>query len=38
MITNNQSGTRIDEIANGIYRINTPLALPGEVGSASIST
>jgi len=32
MITNNQSGTRIDEIANGIYRINTPLALPGEVG------
>ena len=32
MITNHQSGTRIDEIANGIYRINTPLALPGEVG------
>ena len=32
MITNTQSGTRIDEIANGIYRINTPLALPGEVG------
>jgi len=32
MITNHQSGTRIDEIATGIYRINTPLALPGEVG------
>ena len=32
MITNSQSGTRIDEIAAGIYRINTPLALPGEVG------
>jgi flavorubredoxin len=32
MITNSQSGTRIDEIASGIYRINTPLALPGEVG------
>ncbi|HEY3518541.1 MAG TPA: MBL fold metallo-hydrolase [Gammaproteobacteria bacterium] len=32
MITNNESGTRIDEIANGIYRINTPLGLPGEVG------
>jgi glyoxylase-like metal-dependent hydrolase (beta-lactamase superfamily II) len=32
MITNQQSGTRIDEIATGIYRINTPLALPGEVG------
>jgi flavorubredoxin len=32
MITNSESGTRIDEIAAGIYRINTPLALPGEVG------
>ena len=32
MITNSSSGTRIDEIAAGIYRINTPLALPGEVG------
>jgi flavorubredoxin len=32
MITNSASGTRIDEIASGIYRINTPLALPGEVG------
>jgi flavorubredoxin len=32
MITNLSSGTRIDEIASGIYRINTPLALPGEVG------
>jgi flavorubredoxin len=32
MITNLQSGTRIDEIADGIYRINTPVridALPG---------
>ena len=32
MITNQQSGTRIDEIAAGIYRINTPVhidALPG---------
>jgi flavorubredoxin len=32
MITNQQSGTRIDEIAAGIFRINTPIALPGEVG------
>ncbi len=32
MITNSSSGTQIDEIAAGIYRINTPLALPGEVG------
>lgn len=32
MITNNQSGTRIDEIAAGIYRISTPVppeAIPG---------
>jgi flavorubredoxin len=32
MITNTQSGTSIDEIAAGIFRINTPAALPGEVG------
>ena len=32
MITNRQSGTRIDEIAAGIFRINTPVALPGEMG------
>jgi flavorubredoxin len=32
MITNLSSGTNIVEIASGIYRINTPLALPGEVG------
>jgi len=32
MITNAASGTNIVEIASGIYRINTPLALPGEVG------
>jgi flavorubredoxin len=32
MITNQQSGTRIDEIAAGIFRINTPVALPGEMG------
>src|SRR5512138_1089553 len=32
MITNTESGTRIDEIASGIYRINTPVradAVPG---------
>ncbi|HZF30204.1 MAG TPA: MBL fold metallo-hydrolase [Gammaproteobacteria bacterium] len=29
MITNAQSGTNIQEIADGIYRINTPVALPG---------
>jgi flavorubredoxin len=29
VITNTQSGTNIQEIADGIYRINTPFALPG---------
>jgi flavorubredoxin len=29
MITNRESGTNIHEIADGIYRINTPVALPG---------
>lgn len=28
-ITNPQSGTNVHEIADGIYRINTPVALPG---------
>src|SRR6185436_4885363 len=29
MITNSQSGANIHEIADGIYRINTPVGLPG---------
>ncbi|BAU49400.1 beta-lactamase [Sulfurifustis variabilis] len=29
MITNTQSGTNVQEIAEGIYRINTPVQLPG---------
>src|SRR5207248_2990046 len=32
MITNTESGTRVDEIAHGIYRISTPVppqAIPG---------
>lgn len=28
MITNTQSGTNVVEIADGIYRINTPIAIP----------
>jgi len=28
-ITNTESGTNVHEIADGIYRINTPVALPG---------
>jgi len=30
MITNAQSGTTLDEIADGIYRISTPIPLPGQ--------
>ena len=29
MITNAQSGTNVHEIADGIFRINTPIAIPG---------
>jgi flavorubredoxin len=32
MITNTNSGTNVHEIATGIYRINTPVALPGGSG------
>jgi flavorubredoxin len=32
MITNQQSGTNVHEIADGLYRINTPVALPGGPG------
>lgn len=31
-ITNRQSGTNVHEIADGIYRINTPVALPNAGG------
>jgi flavorubredoxin len=29
MITNQQSGTNVQEVESGIYRINTPVAIPG---------
>ncbi len=32
MITNGTSGTNVDEIAAGIYRINTPVSIPGTPG------
>ena len=32
MITNGTSGTNINEIAAGIYRINTPVSIPGTPG------
>jgi len=33
MITNSSSGTNVHEIAAGIYRINTPVALPDAAGA-----
>jgi flavorubredoxin len=36
MITNTQSGTNVHEVADGIYRINTPVTLPG-AGSFSFN-
>jgi flavorubredoxin len=33
MITNATSGTNVEEIASGIYRINTPLDIPGNAFS-----
>ncbi len=35
--TNSQSGTNIDEVANGIYRINTPVSIPGSPGGFSFN-
>jgi flavorubredoxin len=32
MITNTESGTNIHEVADGIYRINTPVSIPGGPG------
>jgi flavorubredoxin len=37
MITNSQSGTNIQEIADDIYRINTPIAMPGGSGEFSFN-
>ena len=31
-ITNRQSGTNVHEVADGIYRINTPVVIPGAGG------
>lgn len=36
-ITNRQCGTNVHEVADGIYRINTPVALPGDVGAFSFN-
>jgi flavorubredoxin len=31
-VTNSQSGTNVNEVADGVYRINTPVAIPGASG------
>lgn len=36
-VTNTHSGTNIHEIADGIYRINTPVGLPGDAGAFSFN-
>ena len=36
MITNAASGTNLHEIAPGIYRINTPVALPDHTGARGL--
>jgi len=37
MNTNLDTGTQIDEVADGIYRINTPISLPGDNGAFSFN-
>lgn len=37
VVTNTESGTNIYEIADGIYRINTPIAFPGGAGGFSFN-
>jgi flavorubredoxin len=37
VITNSQSGTNVEEIAEGVYRINTPVVLPGDAGGFSFN-
>ncbi len=36
-ITNKQSGTNVHEVADGIYRINTPIDIPGAPGGFSFN-
>ena len=37
MITNAQAGTNVQEIASDIYRINTPISIPGGPGQFSFN-
>jgi flavorubredoxin len=36
-ITNKHSGTNVHEVADGIFRINTPVLLPGDAGGFSFN-
>jgi flavorubredoxin len=36
-VTNTQSGTNVHEVADGIFRINTPVVLPGDAGGFSFN-
>jgi hypothetical protein len=36
-ITNKQSGTNVHEVADGIYRINTPVMMEGGPGGFSFN-
>jgi len=38
MITNSQSGTNVHEIADSIYRINTPVSIPNGPGKFSFGS
>ena len=37
MITNSQSGTNLHEIADGIYRLNTPVSIPDVAGKFNLN-
>jgi flavorubredoxin len=37
VITNAQSGTNVDQVADGIYRINTPISIEGGPGAFSFN-
>ena len=37
VVTNTQSGTNVHEVAEGIYRINTPVVMEGEPGGFSFN-
>ena len=37
MITNAESGTNVHEVADGIYRVNTPITIPGGLGAFSFN-